>query len=177
MLINCINKPNFAREEISAALHEWFPRSHTKYNQLHFSTFWKTNPSGYATYVHHCYGHLLLFVLFLYIIRQPHSLQRMGSRARISFSWWHSTSNHNDSMTNHKFNNLDVILQIVIVWVWQTSRQVYHKRAHNCSQQTSTDVNHCFRLSRYWSFTRSWRPARCSGRCHWHGCFRHVRGY
>lgn len=33
---------------------------------------------------------LHLFVRFLYIIRYPHSRQRMGSRGLISFSWWHS---------------------------------------------------------------------------------------
>lgn len=39
------------------------------------------------------------FVRFLYMIRYPHSRQRIGSRGRISFSWWHSAISRESS--NH----------------------------------------------------------------------------
>ena len=67
----------------------WFCVENWKHQLLklclkNFSYTWRENIDiHYSIRIH-------LLVLFLYMMRYPHSRHRIGSRGLISFSWWHS---------------------------------------------------------------------------------------
>jgi hypothetical protein len=59
-----------------------------------------------------------LLVLFLYMMRYPHSRHRIGSRGLISFSWWHSIIEnvHNYLLINYSHTMFISITEWWFAW-------------------------------------------------------------